>query len=578
MAKLSRRKLIGAAVVSGAGAGASTSAALEGVDLKTAPISTDDLASADKLAGRPVNDQERKQLLGAVRDGRDTLLAVRTSAFAQPYDPAFVFEPRLANTILPKPGKVRVSRKALPKVPANFEDLAFLSATDLGRLIKARKVSSEALTRMYLERLTKYGPRLLNVVSTCPDRALAEARQADSEIAAGKWRGPLHGVPYGLKDLFAAEGTRTTYGIPPLRDQVLHFDSTVAVRLKEAGAVLVAKLSLGELAMGDVWFGGTTRNPWNPTRGSSGSSAGSASAVAAGLVGFAIGTETYGSIVSPSRVCGTTGLRPTFGRVSRHGAMALSWTMDKVGPICRSVEDCALVFSAIHGPDGYDRTVVEGAGFDWNPTTPLSSLRIGYDRKAFEKARPEQTAVLEHFRKQGLAPRPVDLPANNPAYDALPDLTILTEGAAAFAEFADRGGLRQLVQQSDSSWPNLLRFGATLPAADYLNAQRVRRHLQAAMDKALDGFDVFITPAGSAPSITWTNLTGHPTCITRCGKTSNGLPISVEFTGNLFREDAVLRLAYAWEQASGWNHQWPDMEKIPETPPALNQISSEAED
>ncbi|MFY7953883.1 MAG: amidase, partial [Armatimonadaceae bacterium] len=543
MAKVTRRKLMGAAV---AGA-ALPASALETPDPKTAPISVDDLASADKLAGRPVNDTERRQMLAAVRDGRDTLLAVRTSAFAQPYDPAFVFDPVLESTHFPKPGKVRVSRKPLPKF-SNVADLAFLSATDLGRLIKARKVTSAALTRMYLERLEKYGPRLLNVISTCPERALAEAEAADREIAAGKWRGPLHGVPYGLKDLFAAEGTRTTYGIPPLRDQILHFDATVTARLKEAGAVLVAKLSLGELAMGDVWFGGTTRNPWNPVRGSSGSSAGSASAVAAGLVGFAIGTETYGSIVSPSRVCGTTGLRPTFGRVSRHGAMALSWTMDKMGPICRSVEDCALVFAAIHGPDGHDRTVRAGIGFDWNPNTKLTDLRIGYDKRAFANARPEQTAVLEKLRSWGLSPRPVDLPANNPAYDALPDLTILTEGAAAFADLADRGGLRQLVQQSDVSWPNLLRFGATLPAADYLNAQRVRRHLQAAMGRALESVDVYVTPAGSAPSITWTNLTGHPSCITRCGKTSNGLPISVEFTGQLFREDAILRLAYAWEQ------------------------------
>ncbi len=258
--------------------------------------------------------------------------------------------------------------------------------------------------------------------------------------------------------------------------------------------------------------------------------------------------------------------------------MALSWTMDKVGPICRSVEDCALVFAAIHGPDGHDRTVRAGIGFDWNPNTKLTDLRIGYDKRAFANARPEQTAVLEKLRSWGLSPRPVDLPANNPAYDALPDLTILTEGAAAFADLADRGGLRQLVQQSDASWPNLLRFGATLPAADYLNAQRVRRHLQAAMGRALESVDVYVTPAGSAPSITWTNLTGHPTCITRCGKTSNGLPISVEFTGQLFREDAILRLAYAWEQESGWNRQWPDVDKIPQTPPALNQTSSEAED
>ena len=562
------------AAVAGAAAPA---AALESPDTRTTPISIDDIAGADRMAGRPVNDAERRQLLGAVRDGRDTLRAVRTSAFAHAYDPAFVFDPVLASTVLPKGGKVRVSRKALPKFGA-VDELAFLGATDLGRLLKARKVTSVALTRMYLERLEKFGPRLLNVVSTCTERALAEAEAADREIAAGKWRGPLHGVPYGLKDLFAAQGTRTTFGAPPYRDQLIAMDATIVARLKDAGAVLVAKLSLGELAMGDVWFGGVTRNPWNPSRGSSGSSAGSASAVAAGLVGFAIGTETYGSIVSPSRVCGTTGLRPTFGRVSRHGAMALSWTMDKVGPICRSVEDCALVFAAIHGPDGIDRTVVRDAGFDWNPSSPLADLRIGFDRKGFENASPEQAKVLEILRSWGLSPRPVDLPANNPAYDALPDLTILTEGAAAFADLADRGGLRELVQQSDASWPNLLRFGATMPAADYLNAQRVRRHLQDAMARSLADIDVYVTPAGSAPSITWTNLTGHPTCITRCGTNSAGMPVSIEFTGQLFREDAVLRLAHAWEQASGANSRWPDLSKLPVNPPALKQRSSETDD
>ena len=536
-----------------------------------------DVVALDRVSGRSTNDAERKQLLGALADGRASARAVRTSALAHPYDPAFVFDARLPGTPMPPAGPVRVSRKRTAAVPKSPESIAFASATDLSRWIKARKITSEALTRLYLDRLRTYGPRLLCVVELVEERAIAEARAADKEIAAGKWRGPLHGIPYGLKDLFAAEGTRTTYGAPPFKDQRIAMDATVVARLRAAGAVLVAKLTLGELAMGDVWFGGTTRNPWNPARGSSGSSAGSASAVAAGLVGFAIGTETYGSIVSPSRVCGTTGLRPTFGRVSRHGAMALSWTMDKVGPIARSVEDCALVLDAIHGPDGLDRTVVD-AGFAWEPAKGLEGIRIGYDAASMEKARPEQKEVLSVLRRLGANPKPIRLPEPLPAYDALPDLTILAEGAAAFADLAERGGLRELVQQSDQSWPNQLRFGATVSAADYLNAQRVRRHLQEAMDRALVDTDVYVVPAGSAPSITWTNLTGHPTCITRCGKASTGLPISIEFTGRLFREDLVLRVAHAYEQATSWHDQWPDVAKLPETPPDLRQTSSESDD
>lgn len=576
MAKVTRRNFVAAAVAAGA-IGPAGEAIAEGPVDAAGNLTDADVAALDRISGRSTNEAERRQMLGALAEGRTSALAVRTSAYAHPYDPAFVFDARLPGTPMPPKGPVKISRKRPARTLPPPEQLAFASATELSRWIKARTLSSEALTRLYLERLRTYGPRLLCLVELVEAQALEEARAADLEIAAGRWRGPLHGIPYGLKDLFAAKGTRTTYGAPPFRDQRIPMDATVVERLRAAGAILVAKLSLGELAMGDVWFGGTTRNPWNPARGSSGSSAGSASAVAAGLVGFAIGTETYGSIVSPSRVCGTTGLRPTFGRVSRHGAMALSWTMDKVGPIARSVEDCAHVFAAIHGPDGFDRTVVD-AEFAWQPDAGLAGIRVGYDQKAFESARPEQKDVPTVLRRLGVEPVPVQLPAPNPAYDALPDLTILTEGAAAFADLAARGGLRELVQQSDFSWPNQLRFGATVSAADYLNAQRVRRHLQHAMERALEAVDVYVVPAGAAPSITWTNLTGHPTCIARCGKTASGLPVSIEFTGRLFREDLVLRVAHAFEQATEWHRQWPDVTKLPEVPPALRQASSEAEE
>lgn len=533
-------------------------------------VTVDDLAVSDKLLGRETTEEERKQILTQVAELQSNAKLVRNSPLVGSLPPAFHFNPIVAGVELPKgKSEVKLSRSKLPDYNGKPESLAFATVATLSKLIVTKKVTSVALTQMYLARLKKFGPRLLCVVSLLEDRALEQAALADKEIAGGKWRGPLHGIPFGLKDLFAVKGTRTTFGAPPYQNQRLDTDSTVATRLAEAGAVLCAKFSLGELAMGDVWFGGVTRNPWDPTRGSSGSSAGSASAVAAGLVGFAIGTETYGSIVSPSRECGTTGLRPTFGRVSRYGAMALSWTMDKVGPLCRGVEDCALVFAALHGPDGHDDSLVENIPFVWKPESKLKDLRVGYDEKAFAQASAAQKEVLIVLRDLGITTKPINLPTRDPAYGALPGLTIDTEGAAAFSELAASGGLRELVQQGNSAWPNQFRSALLIPAVDYIQAQRLRRHLQLEMVKALNGIDVYVTPAGSAPSITYTNLAGHPTLITRCGKSESGRPVSIEFTGNLYREDAILRLAYAYEQATHWHTQWPDTEKLPETPPAL---------
>ena len=540
---------------------------------KSEKLTESDLLAADRLIGRETTEAERTQLLAGMAGFQQSLKAVRTSALIGQLPPAFHFNPVIAGVTLPTgKSEVKLSKAKTPKFEGDIKSLAFASVATLTRLLVTKKLTSVQLTELYLERLRTYGPRLLCVVSLLEDTAREQAEQADKEIAAGKWRGPLHGIPYGLKDLFFVKGTRTTFGAPPYKNQVLEgLEATVATRLRDAGAVLCAKFSMGELAMGDVWFGGITRNPWDVTRGSSGSSAGSASAVAAGLVGFAIGTETYGSIVSPSRECGATGLRPTFGRVSRHGAMALSWTMDKVGPICRSVEDCALVFAAIHGPDGHDDSVLENIPFSWRPESKLSALRVGFDEAGFERASGAQKEVLTVLRGLGVVLKPVKLPKLDPAYGAIPGLTIHAEGAAAFAELATAGGLRELVQQGNNAWPNTFREGALVPAADYLQAQRVRRRLQQEMVTALAEVDVYVTPAGSAPSITYTNLTGQPTLLTRCGKSERGLPISIEFTGNLFREEAILRLAFAYEQATEWHTQWPAVEKLPTEPPALKR-------
>jgi Asp-tRNA(Asn)/Glu-tRNA(Gln) amidotransferase A subunit family amidase len=430
---------------------------------------------------------------------------------------------------------------------------------------------------MYLDRLKMYGPRLLCVVSLCEASALEEAAQADSEMASGKYRGSLHGIPNGLKDLFAARGTRTTYGARPYADQVFDYDATVTERLRDAGAVMVAKLTRGELAMGDVWFGGMTRNPWKPETGSSGSSAGSASAVAAGLVGFALGTETLGSIISPCNVCGATGLRPTFGRVPRYGAMALSWTMDKIGPLCRGVEDCALVFAAIHGPDGRDLSVMD-VPFRWDAKEGIAGLAVGLDQSSLKELQADEKGktlwpvyerALEVLEGLGVRLQPIMLPPRNPAYDALAGTIIGVEGAAAFAELAARGGLRELAQQGPNNWPNLLRVGAMVPASDYVQALRIRAQLQRDMADSLEGIDAYLSFPWHGQSLAYTNLTGYPTVIARCGMDGDGLPVSLEFVGNLYREDTALRLAYAFEQATPWHREWPFTENLPEVPPAL---------
>ncbi len=427
---------------------------------------------------------------------------------------------------------------------------------------------------MYLGRLKKYGDKLLNVVTLTEELALKQAEAADREIKAGKYRGPLHGIPCGVKDLFATKGIKTTWGAEPYKDQMIDYDSTVVERLREAGAVLVAKLSMGALAQGGRWFKGMTRNPWQPEEtniGSSGSSAGSASATSAGLVGFAIGTETLGSIVSPSSRCGVTGLRPTYGRVSRYGAMGLSWTMDKIGPICRSVEDCALVLAAIYGPDGHDLTV-EDVPFNWNPDRPLSQMKIGYIKAEFEptagaggrggnqggqgnsEERKKMYAdALDVLRKAGAKLEPFELPQ----FDFQSLRTILSaEAAAAFDDITRDGRVNQLSGQSPNDWPNSFRTSRFIPAVEYIRAQRARTLLMREMDKLMADWDVFVTPAPGSASLTLTNLTGHPAVVTPCGFI-NKLPQAIMFTGNLYDEGAPLRVAMAYQQATDWHRKYP---------------------
>ena len=528
-------------------------------------ISKDDIAAALKLSGREYGEAERELMARRAGRTRDNLRAIR-GVDTGATEPATHFDPRLPGMKVPS-GKssLRISRGPLPAWDGKPESLAFATVVELSRLLKARKITSLALTRKYLERLKRIGPRLNCVVTLTEERALEQAARADREIAAGKYRGPLHGVPWGAKDLLATRGIRTTWGAKPYEEQVFDYDAAVVRRLEDAGAVLVAKLTTGELALGDLWFGGRTLNPWNPQRGSSGSSAGPGSATAAGLVGFSIGSETHGSIVSPSIENGVTGLRPTYGRVPRSGAMTLAWTLDKLGPMCRGVEDCALVLAAIHGPDAQDGSVAD-VPFRWNPTASLASLRIGIDTAAFaeveknEKRASIYAEALRQLRSLGIEPRPVKLPEQTPAYRALIGTILDAEAAASFSKLTESGRVSLLARQE--AWPNTFRVGATIPAVDYLQALRVRRQLQHAMAEVFRDLDLYVTVPHLGPTMAYTNLTGYPSLVTRCGML-DGLPQSLEFIGALYREDAILRAGMAFEQATPWHAQHPDTERLP---------------
>src|SRR6184192_651587 len=496
--------------------------------------------------------------------------------------------------------------------PKNLEDLAFASVRELAELVRSRKVSSSALTQMYLERLKHYDPLLKFVITLTEDRALAQAKEADREIATGKYRGPLHGLPWGAKDLLAVKGYPTTWGAGGFEKQVIEEDATVVKRLDEAGAVLVAKLTLGALANGDHWFGGITRNPWNHHQGSSGSSAGPASATAAGCVAFSIGSETLGSISSPSTRCGCTGLRPSFGLVPRTGAMALSWSMDKLGPICRTVEDCALVLDAIHGRDGKDRTV-QPAAFNWDANLDWRKLRVGYLKSAFERkpdeqqeaakeeqpATPEEQkkreerkkrreaarvraeydrryndAALAKLREMGVNLVPAEMPKF--PYDAM--VTMLTaESAAAFDELTRTGKDKLLTSQKDYDWPNTFRTARFIPAVEYIQAARARRMAMDVVAKVFNDFDVIVAPTGGEQLVI-TNLTGNPAVILPNGLRGSdapkplnddasdfqnaggpGTPTSLTFLGKLYGEAKLLAFARAYQEATGFHLQHPKL-------------------
>jgi Asp-tRNA(Asn)/Glu-tRNA(Gln) amidotransferase A subunit family amidase len=520
---------------------------------KAAGVTPEMIRQAEWVAGLKLSEEDRKGLVTAVNNALRDFEALRAVKLPNDVPPALTFHPAAGQPPAGKerrgPAPVREPEKAAGRPEAD-DDLAFLPVTELAALLRDRQVSSVELTKLALARLRKYDPALRCVVTYTEDLALRQAERADREIAAGDYRGPLHGVPWGAKDLIAYPGYKTTWGAGPFKEQTLDVKATVAKRLEEAGAVLVAKLTLGALAMGDRWFGGMTRNPWAPKQGSSGSSAGSAAAVAAGLVGFAVGSETYGSIVSPCTRCGATGLRPTFGRISRHGCMALSWSMDKLGPIARSVEDCALVLAATHGADGLDPAAVDRP-FAWPPPRDLKALRVGFvEGKADAKDRPE----LGVLRDLGVQLVPIKLPDKYPVKPLLQILFV--EAAAAFDDLTRRG-----VSEGIGNWPRTFRQGEFVPAVEYIRANRVRTLLMREMDELMARVDLYV----AGDDLLLTNLTGHPCVVLPNGFRKAGddeVPTSLTFTGRLYGEAELLQVAAAYQKATGHHRRRPPMERV----------------
>ncbi|MEE9170140.1 MAG: amidase [bacterium] len=522
-------------------------------------ITEEVLKVAEKIFGIPFTDEDRKTMLESVVRNREGYDKLREIPVENAISPAILFSPLLPGmTVEPERNVLRPTRTARRPSSIADSDLPFLTVTELSQLMRTREITSTELTKLYLERLKKFDPTLHCVITLTEDLALKQAKRADDEIRVGHYRGPVHGIPWGVKDLFAVKGHKTTWGAMPYKNQVIDEDATVVKRLEEAGAVLLAKLSVGALAWGDVWFGAKTRNPWNPEQGSSGSSAGSASSTAAGLLGFTIGTETLGSIVSPCTRCGVTGLRPTFGRVSRYGAMALSWSMDKAGPICRSVEDCALVFQAIHGADGKDPSAVDFP-FNWNTKRKISDLRIGYLKAAFEedhRTKDFDDTALKVLQDLGVELIPIEWP-DMPYSEMI--IILNAEAAAAFDEITRNREIDTMVRQGRRTWPNSFRFSRFIPAVEYIQANRIRTLAMQQMSEVMSQVDVVITPSFGGGTLSLTNLTGHPAVVLPNGFNEEGAPVSISFIGNLYKESDLLLAAKAYQDATDFHLKHPEL-------------------
>jgi Asp-tRNA(Asn)/Glu-tRNA(Gln) amidotransferase A subunit family amidase len=559
----------------------------------TEQVTVEMLRNAAAMAGLTFSEDDEKTVLESVNNSRSRMMELRAITIPNDVSPPFHFSPLVPGMTVNR--TVMPFRMSTPSVkrPADLEEVAFWPVVKLAQLIRTRQVTSTELTRMYLDRLHRYNPVLNCVVTMLDDLALAQAAQADKEIAAGKYRGPLHGIPWGAKDIIAVKGYRTTWGSDAYRDQVIDKDASVVEMLREAGAVLVAKLTTGEMAQGDRWFGGQTKSPWDPaTAGSSGSSAGPGSATAAGLVGFAIGTETSGSILSPSSRCGVTGLRPTLGRISRDGVMALSWTMDRLGPMCRYAEDCALVMRAIAKPDHRDMSVVD-LPFNWDAQLDIRRLRIGYLKAAFEEvtddvARKHQEATLAALTKLGVKLIPVNVP------DFTTDVSAIgVESATFFDEFLRAGRDKQMTNPGRA---NGWKSARLTTAVDYLQSQRVRMMLMMKLAEATAHVDVYLGPGngGFTPGTeggrggrggaaegrggsggrggndqrqqtlgqrhsSMANLATYPAISVPNGFNPAGHPTSITFFARPFMETELLAVAKAFQDATDFHERHPTL-------------------
>ena len=539
-------------------------------------VSATTFAEAEKLVQFEMTPAERTVAADSWRKTMAALYERRTGP-CKPALPTTIAPATRWDPILPGqksgPEHDRFVRSSIDPgpLPARDEDIAFATVTQLSRWIETRKLNSERLTNIYLKRLQHFDPKLRCVITLTRDLALKQAKQADEEISAGKYRGPLHGIPWGGKDLLDTAGILTTYGAEPFRNRVPAEDAVVVKRLREAGAVLVAKLSLGALALNDIWFGGQTMNPWLLEEASSGSSAGPGAATAAGLVGFSIGSETGGSIISPSMRCGITGLRPTYGRVARTGAMTLCWSLDKLGPMTRSVEDAMLVLHAITGPDAGDVDSVP-SHLDFDASASIAGLRVGYFPKWMQEnpATEVDRAAVDVVRKVGMVPVEVSIP--DWPYDSL-NLILFAEGAAAFEELTLGGGLRELKAQVPDAWPNIFRQARFLSAVDFVQADRLRRKVAEEMARLFSQVDLLLVPSVRDEMLTITNFTGHPALVLRAGfvkvakarsdwapdpahplptfNPPRRVPHGVTLIGELFEEGTMVNAGLALEQAFG---------------------------
>lgn len=524
-----------------------------------APITGDIINKASTIIGLEFTKAEADSMISSLESTRDRLQSIREMKLDNSVPPALVFNPiPVGKTFETEQNEIIWDIPEEVVLPDNMSDLAFYSVAELSSLIKQRKITSIELTEFFLTRIEKYNSQLLAIVTVTRERALEQARKMDEELTNGIYRGPLHGIPYGAKDLLAVKDYKTTWGATPFKDQTINETATVVEKLDEAGAILIAKTTLGALASGDVWFGGRTRNPWDLDQGSSGSSAGSASGTSAGLFPFSIGTETLGSIVSPSNRNGVSGLRPTYGRVSRHGAMALSWTMDKVGPITRNVEDLALVFNAIYGPDEIDQTIVD-LPFNYKGNLDISTFKIGYLKSAFDRnyrTKEPDSVTLDVLRNLGIELIPIELPDFD--VNAL-RIILASEAAAAFDQLTLSDDDDMLVRQSPNAWPNRFRSSRFIPAVEYINANRARYQLIQEMDKLMQTVDVYITPSFGNSNLVTTNLTSHPTVVLPNGFDENGRPTSITFMGDLFDEATVLSVAKAYQEATDHHKKHPPL-------------------